>query len=231
MRFITAGAAVAAALAAGACSQPAAQLDTDDQKASYAFGMDVGNQFSPAANLLDVDAFVQGFRDALAEADPRIDQAEIQALMQGFSERVRADQMSQRDGEAAQNREEGAAYLAENGAREGVTTTASGLQYEVLTAGEGATPGPQDQVRVHYRGTLVDGTEFDSSYSRGEPALFGVGGVIQGFSEGLMLMPVGSKYRFVIPSDIGYGPQGTGGDIGPDATLIFEVELLEIVQG
>jgi FKBP-type peptidyl-prolyl cis-trans isomerase len=91
-------------------------------------------------------------------------------------------------------------------------------------------PGPDDQVRIHYRGTLIDGTEFDSSYSRGEPAVFGVGGVIPGFSEGLQLMPVGSKYRFVIPSDLGYGAQGTGGDIGPDATLIFEVEMLEIVE-
>lgn len=137
--------------------------------------------------------------------------------------------MARMEEEGAANREAGEAYLAENGAREGVTTTESGLQYEVLEEGDGPSPGPDDQVRIHYRGTLPDGTEFDSSYD-GEPVVFGVGGVIPGFSEGLQLMEVGSSYRFVIPSDIAYGPQGSGGVIGPDATLIFEVELFEIVE-
>jgi len=229
MRALTAGAALVATLTLAGCGQQEARLDTDDQKASYAFGLDVGNQFAPAKNLLDVDAFMKGFQDALNEAEPALDQAEIQAVMQGFSDRVREDQMASRESDATRNREEGAAYLEENGAREGVTTTESGLQYEVLEPGDGPTPGAGDQVTIHYRGTLVDGTVFDSSYDRGQPATFGVGGVIPGFSEGLQLMPVGSKYRFVIPSDIGYGAQGAGGDIGPDATLIFEVELLEIV--
>lgn len=230
MRVLNAGAALAALLVLSACSQPQASLDTDDQKASYAYGLDVGNNFSPAADLLDVAAFVQGFRDALNEAEPALDQAEIAQVMQSFSERVRESQMAQREVQAETNQAEGAAYLEENSAREGVSTTDSGLQYEVLEAADGSMPGPDDQVRIHYRGTLIDGTEFDSSYSRGEPAVFGVGGVIPGFSEGLQLMPVGSKYRFVIPSDLGYGAQGTGGDIGPDATLIFEVEMLEIVE-
>lgn len=230
MRVLNVGAALAATLTLAACSQPQAQIETDDQQASYAYGLDVGTQFRPAADLLDVDAFVQGFRDALNEAEPALDQTEIAAAMQSFSQRVRDSQMAERDAQGEANRAEGAAYLAENGARDGVTTTESGLQYEVLQAGDGPTPSADDQVRLHYRGTLVDGTEFDSSYSRGEPAVFGVGGVIAGFSEGLQLMPVGSTYRFVIPSDIGYGPQGAGADIGPDATLIFEVELLEIVE-
>lgn len=229
MRVFTAGAALLATLSVVACGSQEARLDTEDQKASYAFGLDVGNQFAPAKSLLDVDAFMKGFQDALSEAEPALDQAEIQTVMQGFSDRVREEQTRSREADATRNREEGAAFLAENAAKEGVTTTDSGLQYEVLQPGGGPTPAPTDQVTIHYQGTLVDGTVFDSSYDRGEPATFGVGGVIPGFSEGLQLMPVGSKYRFVIPSELGYGPQGAGGDIGPDATLIFEVELLEIV--
>jgi FKBP-type peptidyl-prolyl cis-trans isomerase len=121
--------------------------------------------------------------------------------------------------------------MEENAQQEGVTTTESGLQYEVVEPGDGPTPGPQDRVRVHYRGTLIDGTEFDSSYERGEPAVFGLDGVIPGFSEGLQLMEVGSTYRFVIPGDLAYGPQGGGGGtIGPDETLVFEVELLGIEE-
>lgn len=228
MRALTAGAALVAAIALTGCGQQAARLDTEDQKASYAFGFDVGSQFSPAKNLLDLDAFMQGFRDALQEADPALDELEVQEVMQSFSDRVREEQRVSRERDAERNREEGAAYLSENGAREGVSTTESGLQYEILEPGDGASPGPMDQVTIHYRGTLLDGTVFDSSYDRGEPATFSVGGVIPGFAEGLQLMPVGSKYRLVIPSDLGYGPQGTGGDIGPDATLIFEIELLAI---
>ena len=129
------------------------------------------------------------------------------------------------------NSVEGEAYLASNAEKDGVTTTASGLQYEVLREGEagGAQPTAADEVSINYRGTLIDGTEFDSSYTRGQPAQFGVMGVIPGFSEGLQLMTVGSQFRFVIPSDIAYGAQGAGGDIGPNSTLIFEIELLDIL--
>ncbi|MDH5590726.1 MAG: FKBP-type peptidyl-prolyl cis-trans isomerase, partial [Gemmatimonadota bacterium] len=115
-------------------------------------------------------------------------------------------------------------------ARDGVTTTASGLQYEVLREGDGPRPGPHDQVTIHYRGTLIDGTEFDSSYERGAPLTMGANQFVPGFSEGIQLMETGSQYRFVIPGDIGYGAQGSGGVIGPNATLIFEVELMEISQ-
>lgn len=218
-----------ALLLTAACAPGDAPLDTDDQKASYGIGYNIGTQLAPGEGLLDVGAFMRGVEDALVEADPALDPAELQQLVREFSGRVDERIQAQRTADGEANRAEGAAYLEENGARPEVTITESGLQYEVIAAGEGARPGPSDQVRVHYRGTLVDGTEFDSSYSRGEPSVFGVGGVIPGFSEGLQLMETGSTYRFVIPSDIAYGPRGAGSDIGPDATLIFEVELLEIL--
>lgn len=232
MRSTSFGIVAAAALLTAGCSQaPEARLDTEDQQASYAIGLDMGSSLAPAQGLLDMPALMKGIEDAMNEADPALDQETRQAALQAFSARVREAQMARMEEEGAANREAGAAYLAENGARPEVTTTESGLQYEVLEAGDGPSPEADDEVRIHYRGTLVDGTQFDSSYDRGQPAVFGVGQVIPGFSEGLQLMEVGSSYRFVIPSDIGYGPQGSGGAIGPDATLIFEVELLEIVEG
>jgi len=213
----------------GGAGGPAA-LDTDDQKASYALGLDLGSQFAPTEGLLDVAAFTRGFREGLTDVDPSLDPAELQPLVQEFSQRVREQQMESQEAEAETNRQEGEAYLAENAARAEVTVTDSGLQYEVLEQGDGPTPSADDEVTIHYRGTLVDGTEFDSSYG-GDPATFSVGGVIPGFSEGLQLMPVGSTYRLVIPSDMAYGPRGSGGAIGPDETLIFEVEMLEIAGG
>jgi FKBP-type peptidyl-prolyl cis-trans isomerase len=231
MRSTSFGTVAAAALLFAGCSgAPEARLDTEDQQASYAIGLDMGSSLAPAQGMLDVPALMKGIEDAINEIEPSLDQETRQAALQAFSSRVREAQMARMEEEGAANREAGAAYLAENAAREGVTTTESGLQYEVLQEGDGPTPDAEDQVRIHYRGTLTDGTEFDSSYERGQPAVFGVGGVIPGFSEGLQLMEVGSSYRFVIPSDIAYGPQGSGGVIGPDATLIFEVELLEIVE-
>ena len=152
----------------------------------------------------------------------------VQAALQAFSQSIMAAQQLDRDQLGAKNLVDGEAYLKENGAREGVTTTASGLQYEVLRAGDGQRPATDQQVRLHYKGTLIDGTEFDSSYDT-EPVVFPVGGLIPGFTEVLQLMTVGSHYRVVIPSAIGYGPEGTGADIPPNATLIFEVELLGIV--
>lgn len=231
MRSTSFGIVALAALLSAACSAaPEASLDTEDQQASYAIGLDMGSSLAPAQGLLDLPALMKGIEDAVNEADPAIDQETRQAVLMAFSDRVREAQSARMEEQGAVNREEGAAYLAENGARDEVTTTESGLQYEVLTAADGPSPSADDQVRIHYRGTLVDGTEFDSSYSRGEPSQFGVGGVIPGFAEGLQLMEVGSSYRFVIPSDIAYGPNGSGGAIGPDATLIFEVEMLEIVE-
>ena len=222
---------VFSALALGACGPSGTpSLETEDQKASYGIGHQMGGQLAPAESHIDMDAFFAGIRDGIAGNDPAIDQAEIQTALQSLTETVNTEEAERRAADGAANAAAGEAFLAENAAKPGVVVTESGLQYEILRDGEGASPTPEDQVTIHYKGTLIDGTQFDSSYDRGEPATFGVTGVIPGFGEGLQLMTVGSQYRFVIPSEIGYGPGGSGGVIGPNATLIFEVELLEIVQ-
>ncbi len=209
-------------------SSSSASLKTEDQKASYAVGLNVGHQLKPAAKRLDKAALERGLEDALAGRDPAIPQDSLQKLLQDFSGKVQKDQEDARTAEGQKNLAAGKAYLAENAKKPGVKTTKDGLQYEVLKEGDGPRPDSTDQVTINYKGTLIDGTEFDSSYKRGQPATFGVGHVIKGFSEGLQLMPVGSKYRFVIPSDLAYGHRGAGSSIGPDATLVFEVELLKI---
>jgi FKBP-type peptidyl-prolyl cis-trans isomerase len=222
---------VLSVLALGACGPAGApSLDTEDQKASYGIGHQMGSQLAPAETHIDMDAFMAGIRDGIAGNDPAVSQADIQTALQSLSERVNAEETERMAAEGAANAAEGEAFLSENASKEGVVVTESGLQYQVLRAGEGPTPGPGDQVTIHYKGTLIDGTQFDSSYDRGEPATFSTSGVIQGFSEGLQLMTVGSQYRFFIPSDLGYGPGGSGRVIGPNAALIFEVELLEIVE-
>lgn len=205
-----------------------APLETDSQKASYAVGLQMGNQIAVARDHIAVDAFVRGVQDALAERDPVITPDSMQAVMMRFSQMIQEEQQAETAVAAERNQAEGAEFMATNAAKTGVTTTESGLQYEVLREGDGPRPTVTDQVTIHYKGTLVDGTEFDSSYG-GDPATFGVTGVIAGFSEALQLMPVGSQYRFVIPGELGYGPQGSG-SIPPNATLIFEIELLEIGQ-
>lgn len=204
-----------------------AALETEAQMASYGIGLNMGTNLAPAEGQLDMSAFLRGVEDAMAGNDPALEQGVLQEAMTAFSQTINEAMMAEREAEAETNRAEGAAYLAENQAREGVMVTESGLQYEVLEEGSGERPSATDQVRLHYTGTLVDGTEFDSSIG-GDPAQFGVGGVIPGFSEALQLMPVGAKYRVVIPSDIAYGPGGSG-NIGPDAVLTFEIELLEIL--
>ncbi len=198
-----------------------APLETDDQKASYGIGLQMGSQLADGAEMLDRAAFMRGLEDALAEVEnPALPEEEIARAVQGFITGMQAAAAA-----------EGEAYLAENGARDGVTTTESGLQYEVLATGEGESPVEGESVRLHYTGTLVDGTKFDSSHDRGEPAVFTVGGLIPGFNEALTLMQPGSHFRVVIPSDIAYGPNPRpGGPIGPNATLIFEIELLEILD-
>ncbi len=231
MRFRYGAALVMVVATASACGQGGSvSLDSNDSKASYGIGQDIGRNLKPAASHLDMDAFMQGIEDVLAEMDPALPPEELQAAIQQFSQEVSAEQEAEHAAQAETNIVEGEAYAVENGAKEGVTTTESGLQYEVLEQGDGAMPGSTDQVSIHYRGTLVDGTEFDSSYERGMPATFGVDGVIPGFTEALMLMNVGSKYRVVIPAGLAYGPGGSGDVIGPNATLIFEMELLEIVE-
>jgi len=210
-------------------SSGSAALDTDDQKASYGIGLNMAAQLAIASERIDRGALMRGIEDALQGNDPAIPAEELQSVLMAFGESIEAAAAAERDQDAQDNAVAGEAYLAENGRKEGVTTTDSGLQYEVLREGDGAVPTVSQSVRVHYRGSLIDGTEFDSSYG-GDPAVFMASGLISGFTEALLMMPVGSHYRIVIPSDIAYGPSGSG-PIGPNETLIFEIELLEIVDG
>lgn len=213
----------------GTPSAESAALETNDQKAAYGIGMNMGTQLRAANERLDRAAFMRGFEDGLQGSESQIPEPEVQAALMEFGSQLEAQATAARTAEGEENAAEGTAYLAQNRAKPGVTTTASGLQYEVMRAGTGERPTAESTVRIHYRGTLIDGTEFDSSYGRGEPAEFPLDGVIQGFSEALQLMPVGSQWRIVIPSEIAYGPGGSG-PIGPNSTLIFEIELLEIVD-
>jgi FKBP-type peptidyl-prolyl cis-trans isomerase FkpA len=206
-----------------------ASLDSKDQKASYGIGFNLGGQLAPANDRIDRAAFMRGVEDGLQGHDAAIPQDSIQIALQEFSAQIEAAQSQEQAKKAASNAAEGAAYMKQNGAREGVKTTASGLQYEVLRQGDGPKPTKDDQVKVHYRGMFVDGTPFDSSYG-GDPAVFLTGAMIPDFTEALMLMPVGSQYRVVLPPNIAYGENGSG-PIGPNATLIFEIELLGIVDG
>ncbi len=193
------------------------------EKFSYALGLSIAsNLIQSGVKTVDPMNFMEAIQDAFTGKEPKLSVQDANQILQEFM----ADQQS---GDAAQNLEEGVKFLAENLKNEGVNETASGLQYTVLVDGDGEKPGASDEVRCHYHGTLIDGTVFDSSVQRGEPATFPVNGVIQGWVEALQMMTVGSKWRLFIPSDLAYGERGAGGAIGPNTTLIFDVELLEIV--
>lgn len=216
---------------AASTAAPAAEtvaLDTTEQRLSYGIAYGLGQRMAQDGVPMNVAAFSEGFRHGVEGTAARMTDEEIAAEMQAFQEKMVAEQQATQAALGEANSVAAAAFLEENKAREGVVVTESGLQYEVLEAGEGAKPGPEDTVEVHYRGTLVDGTEFDSSYGRGQTVSFGVGQVIAGWTEALQLMPVGSKYRLVIPPELGYGAGGAGQMIGPNAALIFEVELVSI---
>lgn len=208
-----------------------ASLETDDEKTSYGIGLNIGQGLVPVAERIDVNSFAKGLRDALDEADPAIPQEELHGLLQSMQMDLQQAQQEAMANEADGNQAAADSFLAVNAEREGVTTTESGLQYEVIAQGDGPRPGPENRVTVNYRGTLLDGTQFDSSYDRGEPATFSLDGVISGFAEGIQLMPVGSTYKLYIPPDLGYGSQrGPGGGIPPNSALTFEIELLEIAE-
>jgi FKBP-type peptidyl-prolyl cis-trans isomerase FklB len=190
---------------------------------SYALGLSIaGNLIQSGVKTVDPVNFMNAVEDAFTGKQPKLSVQQANQILQDFM----AEQQS---GEATQNLEAGAQFLAENQKDPEVTETASGLQYKVLVDGDGEKPAATDEVRCHYHGTLIDGTVFDSSVQRGEPAVFPVNGVIQGWVEALQMMSVGSKWRLFIPSDLAYGERGAGGAIGPNSTLIFDVELLEIV--
>ena len=212
----------------------AAVLETEEQKQAYALGANIGQfvdkQLSSQAEMgmsHDKELVVKGFVAALQQQS-QLEEAEVQTLMQAMQSSAQELQKVQAAEAEAVNKVAGASYLAENAQREGVSVTESGLQYEVVTVGEGPKPEVNDTVKVHYRGTLLDGTEFDSSYSRNEPAVFPLTRVIAGWTEGVQLMPVGSTFKFHIPSELAYGARSTG-SITAHSTLIFDVELLEIV--
>ncbi len=204
----------------------AATLDTDKQQLSYIFGIQVGQNMMQEGVELDMDAFSAGVADMFAGKQPQLDQATAEKVIGAFQQKKAkemADEMNKKQAQAK-------AYLEENGKKEGVVTTASGLQYKILEQGDGATPTAKDKVIAHYKGTLLDGTVFDSSYDRGEPATFPVTGVIQGWQEALQMMKEGAKWQIVVPANLAYGPRGAGQLIGPNETLIFDIELIAITQ-
>jgi FKBP-type peptidyl-prolyl cis-trans isomerase len=209
--------------------QPVTALTTTKQKASYAIGMNWGMGLHRQSIDVDSAALIQGMKDALAGGKTLLTEDEARSALMQLQKEMQEKQQAKAAQEGEANKKEGDAFLTANKTKEGVVTLPSGLQYKILKEGNGAKPTATDSVVCNYKGTLINGTEFDSSYKRGEPATFPVTGVIKGWTEALQLMPVGSKWQLFIPPDLAYGPRGTpGGPIGPNATLIFEVELLSI---
>jgi FKBP-type peptidyl-prolyl cis-trans isomerase len=207
------------------CTSVSAQeLETQKQKFSYTIGYQMGLSLQRPGMELDEDVMVQALRDALGGVEPKLDRNQMDAAIAAQRQILEG----QRQEQAAANLVRSEEFLKDNKERESVTETESGLQYEVMNEGDGALPTASDTVVVHYEGTLMDGSVFDSSYKRDNPATLPLNGVIEGWQEGLQLMKVGSKYKFYIPSDLAYGENGAGDRIGPNEALVFEVELLEI---
>jgi len=236
MKTVKYGLALVAVLMVAACAKQgeqaqedsAAALDTTEKRLSYGIAYGLGDRLKADGVPLDVDSFSMGLRHAYEGADQLLSDEEISQEMQNYQTEQNAKRMAAAEAAAEGNAAEGAAFLAENAKVEGVVVLDSGLQYQVLTEGEGAKPGPEDTVEVNYRGTLLDGTEFDSSYARNSSVSFALNQVIPGWTEGLQQMTAGSTYRLFIPPELAYGPGGAGDVIGPNATLIFDVELIAI---
>lgn len=210
----------------GATKKP---LKTELDSVSYAIGMDVARNVKTSFDDFDHELFIQGFTNFSDSTDILLEQADAQKVVQAYFQKKQQEKAAERQAAGQKNKEEGEAFLAENKAKDGVQTTESGLQYIVLKEGTGAQPTTASKVKVHYHGTLLDGTVFDSSVDRGEPAEFGVTQVIKGWTEGLQLMKEGAKYKFFVPQGLAYGANPRpGGAIQPYATLIFDVELLEV---
>lgn len=208
---------------------PAPSAEETRTIASYALGFQIGSNFANEQVAVDLDALVSGLRTATAGGDPAYAPEQMHQAMESFQQQIVAAQQARVAAEGAANLAAGQAFLAQNAEREGVTVLDSGLQIEILAEGTGAAPDAGDQVSVHYTGTLIDGTEFDSSRGRGQPAVFPLNGVISGFSEGLRQLKEGGRAKLYIPPAIGYGERG-GGPIPPNATLIFDVELLDVID-
>jgi len=203
-------------------------LKTPKDKVSYSIGMNIGKSIKRDNVEVDPDLLLRGLKDVLGGATPLMTDQEAESTLTALQNDLRKKQDQEKQQVAETNKKEGDAFLAANKTKDGVVTLPSGLQYKILQEGTGPKPTAADTVTVNYRGTLLDGTEFDSSYKRGQPASFPVGGIIKGWTEALLLMPVGSKWQLFIPADLAYGPRQAGPTIGPNSTLVFEVELLSI---
>jgi len=243
--------AIATVLALSACDKPGAKVDaakpatgdkaatadtakfpglpTEKEQISYTIGMAMGKQLAEIKDEVNLDTVVKAMRAQMAGEKLLLDDEQAKGIFEGFGQKMQAKQIAKAMADAKKNLDSGAKFLAENGKKQGVVTTPSGLQYQVLTAGTGTKPSADSGVKVHYKGSLLDGKTFDSSYDRGEPAVMPLQGVIPGWSEGLQLMPVGSKYKFWVPATLAYGEQAPP-MIGPNQVLVFEVDLLEIVK-
>ncbi len=227
------GKAAEGSAATGADATPGneiAGLKGEREQISYIIGNQMGEQLKQIKDEIDLKTLSRAIDETINDKAIEISDEQAMTIMQAFGERMQAKQIAEMEEKGKVNAAEGEAFFAENAGKQGVQTTASGLQYKVITEGTGAKPGPNDTVRVHYKGTLLNGETFDSSYDRGEPAQFALNQVVPGWQEGLQLMPVGSKYQLWIPAKLGYGEMGTG-PIGPNQALVFEVELLDIVKG
>lgn len=221
---VTGLAAAIVLVASGAAGAAGPALDTDRQKLGYTVGFQIGHSLKADHLDVDLDALAQGIRDVMGDGEPRLTEEQMMSAI----EKMQADRVADRERMAAENLKASNEFLEKNAKRAEVKQTASGLQYEVRKEGSGRQPAPTDTVLVHYRGTLIDGTEFDSSYSRGEPVSFQVNEVIDGWQEALPLMPEGAEWRIYIPSELAYGSRGAGQDIPPNSALVFDIELLSI---
>lgn len=203
-------------------------IETQKQKVSYSIGWDIGNNLKQQSIEVDADILTAGLSDALSAKKSRLTQDEMRTTMTEFQQNLQKQRMEKSEADSKKNKTEGDAFLKENKSKPGVKTTASGLQYKIIKDGKGKKATAKDTVTVNYEGKLTDGKVFDSSYQRGQPATFPVTGVIPGWTEALQLMKEGSTYELYIPSELAYGERGAGGTIGPNATLIFKVELLKV---
>jgi len=209
-------------------SEPQEELTNNAQKLSYAYGMSIVTQLKQISNEIDFELVYRGMRDSVEGKKTLLSKEESNAVLDEFAKKRESEAKKKMSEVAQKNMAEGEAFLKENKGKKDVITTKSGLQYMVIKKGTGAKPNATSTVKVHYKGTLLNGKTFDSSYDRNQPAVFPVNGVIKGWIEGLQLMNVGSTFKFFIPSELAYGERGAGRDIGPNAVLIFEVELLSI---
>jgi FKBP-type peptidyl-prolyl cis-trans isomerase FklB len=228
MKSLIAIAFVAAALLPLSAAEPSSSpLKTQQDKVSYVLGMNLGKQLKKNDVEINYDFYLKGLKDAVSGQNVLLTDEEAQKVMIQFQQELRAKQSAKSKAEGDQNKKAGEAFLEANKKKEGVVTTPSGLQYKVIVKGTGPIPTTNDTVVTHYRGTLINGTEFDNSYKRGEPATFPVTGFIKGWTEALLMMPVGSKWQLFIPSDLAYGERGRP-SIPPDSALLFDIELLQI---